>query len=469
MRRFLGGVLALLLSSTIAAAQEFGLTKITDHVFLVTGTEGEGQLVIASKMGLVVFNSFWSRITAQKYKTEIARLLGRIDFRYTVDMVDRLDMFGGNAAYDETTIVGHLSFLDKYKNKDAEVHAEVARLIEMWRDKERVSRERLAKSEPGSEQQKTEIRWANTCKQRAEELEAGFSLLLPTLLYKDRMTLDLGDVTLELVWFGRAGYDGMTVAIVPEDKLAIVPGFILHGQHLAPHPFPGYAKLDVPRWISVLEEILEGDHPVDRVVCDINSVWSRERALTHLRYIRTLWKDVTADEAAGEDLPEIQDRLSLDKEFAFVKDMQEYRDFGDDWIRPQHRFHLRLFFLQHKNPAAEILRTEDGGTLQARIAKVRKLRENGSDVYFEEAGINALGYELLGSSRIADAIEVFKLNVEVFPASPNVYDSLGEAYMKNGDQQDAVASYEKVLELSPGNEHAQEMLDQLKTGKTGTQ
>jgi tetratricopeptide (TPR) repeat protein len=466
MRALLGLLFVLPLSFGNASAQEFGLTKITDHVYVVTNPEDEDQLVIASEKGLVVFDTFWSSITARKYKAEISRLLERNDFLYTVNMVDRLDMFGGNAAYEKTTIIGHLSFLDKYADKQAEVQAEIDRLIEMWRNKERISRERLPTHEKGSDAEKNEIRWMNTCRQRAEELEAGFSLLLPALLYNDRMTLDLGDVTLELIWFGRAGYDGMTVAVLPEEKLAIIPGFIMHGHHLAPFPFPGYAKLDVPRWIAVLEEILEGDDPVDRVACDINSVWSRERALTHLNYIRRLWNDVAAAEAAGQDLPEIQDRLSLDNEFAFVKEMQVYRDGGDDWIRPQHRFHVRLFFLQHKNPASEILRSDAGGSLQDRIAKVRKLREDGGDAYFEEASINALGYELLGSSRIPDAIDVFRLNVEVFPDSANVYDSLGEAYMKNGDSENAIANYERSLGLNPSNENARRMLETLKTGET---
>jgi hypothetical protein len=463
MRTLLGMLFVLLLSFGNAGAQEFGLTGISDHVFFVTNPEDEDQLVIASENGLVVFDTFWSEITAQHYKEELARLLDRDDFRYTVNMVDRLDMFGGNAAYDETTIIGHRSFLDKYGGREVEVKAEIDRLVEMWRNKERISRERLATHEPGSESEKGEIRWMNTCKQRAEELEAGFSLLLPTLLYEDRMTLDLGDITLELVWFGRAGYDGMTVAVVPEEKVAIIPGFIMHGHHLAPYSFPDYAKLDVPRWIMVLEEILEGDDPVNTVVCDINAVWPRERALTHLEYIRTLWNEVTAAEAAGEDLPEIQDRLSLDNEFAFVKDMQVYRDNGDDWIRPQHKFHMRLFFLQHKNPASEILRSEEDGSLQAGIARVRKLRNEGGDVYFEETSINALGYELLNSSRIADAIDVFRLNVEVFPNSSNVYDSLGEAYMKEGDSENAIVNYKRSLELDPGNENAEEMLEMLET------
>lgn len=466
MRTLLGVIFVLLLSIGNVGAQEFGVTRVTDHVFVVTNSESEDQLVITSEKGLVVFDTFWSSITARKYKAEIARLLQRDDFLYTINMVDRLDMFGGNAAYDETTIIGHLGFLDKYEDKEAEVRAEIDRLIEMWREKEQISRDRLPTHEKGSDAEKNEIRWMNTCKQRAEELEAGFSLLLPTLLYNDRMTLDLGDVTLELIWFGRAGYDGMSVAVLPGEELAIIPGFIMHGHHLAPFPFPGYAKLDVPRWIAVLEEILEGDDPVDRVACDINAIWSRERALTHLHYIRKLWSDVAAAEAAGQDLPEIQERLSLDNEFAFVKEMQVYRDGGDDWIRPQHRFHVRLFFLQHKNPASEILGDEGLGSLQDRLAKVRKLREGGGDLYFEEASINGLAYRLLNTSRFDDAIDVFKLNVELFPDSANVYDSLGEAYMKNGDAEKAIANYEKSLDLNPDNENAQQMLGTLKAGET---
>jgi Flp pilus assembly protein TadD len=62
---------------------------------------------------------------------------------------------------------------------------------------------------------------------------------------------------------------------------------------------------------------------------------------------------------------------------------------------------------------------------------------------------------------IPEAIEVFKLNVEAFPGSSNVYDSLGEAYFKNGDTKNAINNYRKSLELDPGNANAKEMLSNL--------
>lgn len=453
-----------LLTMAGTSDQNFRTTRITEHVFIVSDTaSGDAQLVITSEKGLVIFDSFWSEITARKFKDEIAQAFTGHDFAYVIDTVDRLDMFGGNAAYREAEIVGHRAFLEKYKGKEQEVDAEIGRLIDMWRNKARVSRERLATHEPGSESETMERMWMNTCTQRADELETGFSLVLPTIVYQDQMTLDLGDVTLVLIWFGRAGYDGLTVAVVPEERLAVISGFIMHSQHLAPHPFGAYTPLDVPRWIDVLEELLEGENAVERVVCDINSVWSRDRAHKHLTYIRELWNRIEKAEETGMDIPEIQEQLSLDGRFAFVKDMQQYKDHGDEWIRPQHQSHVTSFFLQMKNPASRILQEGWDTSSQDAVAKIKKLRDDNADIYFHEASINAFGYRLLQAQRIPEAIAVFQLNVEVFPESANAYDSLAEGYMRNGDSKSAIRYYKKSLDLNPGNDNAKAMLQSLES------
>jgi len=445
-------------------AQKFEISEISDNVFIVSDPEFGAQVVIESAKGLVVFDSFWSEITAQKFKKEISRALNRNDFSYVLNMVDRLDMFGGNAAYKEAVIIGHDNLLEKYKGKEKVVEAEIRDLIEMWRWKEGISRERLQSHEKGSEEAIGEQKWLNTCKKRADELESGFSLVFPTISYNDRMTLDLGDITMKLIWFGKAGnQNGITVAVIPEENLAIITSFILNpSHHLAPYPHWDYEVLDVPHWIAVLEEILEGENAVELIIGgDLGQVLSRERVHTHLEYIRRLWNSVKIAEADGKDLNEIQDQLSLDKEFAFVKQMQVYKDAGDDWIRPQHKMHVRVFFLQLKNLASEIIKEEGIELLQASLAKIRKLRDTGGDIYFDETSINGIGYYWMNMGKIPEAIEVFKLNVEAFPRSSNVYDSLGEAYMKSEDKQNAIINYKKSLELNPENSNAREMLKRL--------
>ena len=84
---------------------------------------------------------------------------------------------------------------------------------------------------------------------------------------------------------------------------------------------------------------------------------------------------------------------------------------------------------------------------------------------FKEGQLNTLGYRLLQTGHTKDAIEIFKLNVNQFPASFNVYDSLGEGYMVDGNNKLAEKYYKKSLKLNPDNENAKQMLEKLKEKK----
>lgn len=84
-----------------------------------------------------------------------------------------------------------------------------------------------------------------------------------------------------------------------------------------------------------------------------------------------------------------------------------------------------------------------------------------ADCRFSEQSFNLLGYRLLGQGKTAAALAIFRLNAEAYPASANVYDSLGEAYLKAGDPAKARENYEKSLQLDPKNTNARKALDSL--------
>jgi CubicO group peptidase (beta-lactamase class C family) len=102
-------------------------------------------------------------------------------------------------------------------------------------------------------------------------------------------------------------------------------------------------------------------------------------------------------------------------------------------------------------PLAEtLLKTIQDQGIEAGVAQYRDLKAKQPNVYdFTEPQLNQLGYQLLQTNKRKEAIEIFKLNVEAYPQSANVYDSLGEAYMVEGNNEQAIVNYKKSLELNP--------------------
>jgi tetratricopeptide (TPR) repeat protein len=92
----------------------------------------------------------------------------------------------------------------------------------------------------------------------------------------------------------------------------------------------------------------------------------------------------------------------------------------------------------------------------------QQAKEKYADYYiFSESPLNTLGYRLLGQDKTAEAIELFKLAALDYPQSANAYDSLGEAYMKDGQNDLAIKNYKKSLEINPDNNNAREKLKEL--------
>jgi hypothetical protein len=104
------------------------------------------------------------------------------------------------------------------------------------------------------------------------------------------------------------------------------------------------------------------------------------------------------------------------------------------------------------------------GGIDAAAKQYHDLKDAAPATYnFDENELNALGYQLIRTHKFNEAIRVLQLNVEAYPQSSNVYDSLAEAYMDYGNKPQAIANYQKSLQLNPKNSGAVGMLRKLNT------
>ncbi len=117
----------------------------------------------------------------------------------------------------------------------------------------------------------------------------------------------------------------------------------------------------------------------------------------------------------------------------------------------QHSYSFFVVLQQFLNESAGLnLRPPIGAVVAATLAsegvenavmQYRELRAHraGNEYNFAEYELNWLGRGLLEKGKQADAIAILKLNAEQYPNSFDVYDSLGEAYLRMGDKEGSSA------------------------------
>ena len=92
-------------------------------------------------------------------------------------------------------------------------------------------------------------------------------------------------------------------------------------------------------------------------------------------------------------------------------------------------------------------------------------KEFGYTIKPTEDFVNNCGYKQLRSGNIDIAIDIFQHNIKNYPDSWNVYDSMGDAYVRKGEKNLAIENYEKSIELNPNNDDGKEILKKLKNEK----
>jgi predicted alpha/beta superfamily hydrolase len=160
-----------------------------------------------------------------------------------------------------------------------------------------------------------------------------------------------------------------------------------------------------------------------------------------------------ADEEEGDPTPTRLDRLEKAFEAADcdgfeweVKRMPE-ENHGSVVLRA-HYWGLRKAFEDWTLPVDPDTGQFAGGLDELKAHYLGLSKRYGIPVVAAEQTVNLLGYQILGREDFDAAIEVFRYNVELYPDSANVYDSLGEALENAGRLKEALANYSRAVETA---------------------
>ena len=139
------------------------------------------------------------------------------------------------------------------------------------------------------------------------------------------------------------------------------------------------------------------------------------------------------------------------KGFEWQAERMADEDHGSVVLR-SHYFGLRKVYDGWQVPRDLQTAVLAGGGLKVVDEHYKKLSEKfGYSIPTPENLINQVGYQLLNASKPEEAIAVFKTNIERYPGSANVYDSLAEAYERGGRIDLAEPLYDKARLLGEQN------------------
>jgi tetratricopeptide (TPR) repeat protein len=118
-----------------------------------------------------------------------------------------------------------------------------------------------------------------------------------------------------------------------------------------------------------------------------------------------------------------------------------------------------------KSVGAVVYDTIEKEGLQAAIQQYKALKQEQPDAYaFTPGQLNLVGRRLLQHGKNREALEILKMNAELFPNMAAIVDSLGDAYVAVGDNQNAIQTFKKSLAIDPADTSATESLRTLSPG-----
>ncbi len=166
---------------------------------------------------------------------------------------------------------------------------------------------------------------------------------------------------------------------------------------------------------------------------------------------RTLFVTM-ADEEKGAPPPTRLERLraalraSKASGFSWETKLMADEDHGTVVLR-SHYWGLRKIFDGWRLPVDSKTRRFTGSLSDLQKHYVTLHERYGVAAQPPEAVLNQVGYQHLLANEIGGALPFFRHAVELYPNSANVFDSLGEALEKGGKNKEALACYEKAVDL----------------------
>ncbi len=313
--------------------------RLSEHVLLAywLGTGRCNLTVIQSQKGLVIIDTEMSPRIMAPIKKRIERELGRNDWAYVINTHAHMHHTGGNTLFKGAVVVGHENLPEDmewlvHKQADAE-----AKRQDLDRAAQTLRNLRAALRQAGGNRAYTQIIHGEIkfWELYVQDMQEGYEVVKPSLTFADRHTLDLGDVKLELVFFGKGHSISDILTYIPQERLLVTGAIVYQRGHL-PEIGERTQMQDVQRFLTILDEFLAPDVRIDHVISSHSPPLLKNDMIPVRDYYQGMLSAVRAARREGLTLSQTTARLSVRRSFPAFREPPP-----GDWAHGMHERNLR--------------------------------------------------------------------------------------------------------------------------------
>ncbi len=381
--------------------------RLSDKVAVFKIEGGSANIVaINSEKGIVVIDTDICPPFAARIREAVEREFGKRDFAYVINTHSHGDHTYGNQVFVDTIIIGQencpvemMKNSERRKGTAARLNAALGQM-----------KGSLEKMEEGSEQAKNMAQRIAYYEAMVQGYEENFVLTPPSVTFSEGMTLHLGSLTLDLMYYGTSHSTSDILIHCPQEGLWVTGDLFFPGVDLY---IDSERVLELPRWIANLEKIVQTEEDTKTIVPGHEEFLTMEELKKKRDYVKSKQEEFVGKESAF---------------FAFKKAFEE----------------------KGLEPSLKVLRD-----LKAKPDKFYTLHDE----------IDQFAYYMMLDEKLDEALSIFLVLSELFPDSYLAFDSLGEVYLRKGDKEKAIQNFEKSLELNPDNRNAIQQVKSLREKK----
>jgi len=298
------------------------------------GPWDNSYLALSTQKGIVVIDSGFSKTVAQEVRKAIETEFKRSDFAYLINSHEHSDHTFGNSAYSDIPIVGSDLLRAAILGMKSNPTIIADRLAIPEQSLARIKQDLLnnPKLLENPEISQSERFWKTV----QADYAAGVDFVPPTVTFDRRMTLYLGDVSVQLFSYGHWHSKADTIISVPEEGLVRL-GAIFSNGHLSAGYLPvvnsPYGPKEpltasiVNNWIAVLNEVLgQTNEKTQFVSCHGWAVMNKAQVSPQVAYLEKLWNEVRRAKVEGKTLEQTKAALQRAERFSETADLANTAD-----------------------------------------------------------------------------------------------------------------------------------------------